>query len=78
MTFTPVCNLLPRPLNNDMFVLDCWMAFSSVSSSLNALAAITWEDFLKPSLGDRLTERQKTWVTKVLGRNRECAVHCYL
>nr|KAG5688220.1 hypothetical protein BaRGS_003119 [Batillaria attramentaria] len=42
-------------------------ALSSMSSSLNALSAVTWEDFLKPVLGHRLTELQKTWVAKLLG-----------
>ncbi|KAK7467994.1 hypothetical protein BaRGS_00036772, partial [Batillaria attramentaria] len=41
-------------------------ALSSMSSSLNALSAVTWEDFLKPVLGHRLTELQKTWVAKLL------------
>ncbi|KAK7096189.1 hypothetical protein V1264_005513 [Littorina saxatilis] len=41
-------------------------ALSSVSSCLNALAAVTWQDFLKPFLGHRLTEVQITWVTKLL------------
>ncbi|XP_059145437.1 sodium-coupled monocarboxylate transporter 1-like [Physella acuta] len=39
-------------------------ALSSVSSSLNALGAITWEDVLKPRYDHRLTEYQKTLVTK--------------
>ncbi|KAL8568333.1 hypothetical protein ACOMHN_040906 [Nucella lapillus] len=41
-------------------------ALSTMSSSLNALAAVSWEDFLKPVLGKRLTEPQKTTVTKLL------------
>nr|KAG5688219.1 hypothetical protein BaRGS_003118 [Batillaria attramentaria] len=41
-------------------------ALSTMSSCLNALAAVTWEDFLKPVLGERLSEAQKTWVTKLL------------
>ncbi|BFZ26140.1 hypothetical protein BsWGS_29179 [Bradybaena similaris] len=41
-------------------------ALSSVSSSLNALAAITWEDVLKPHLDKRLSESRKTLMTKVL------------
>ncbi|XP_059145998.1 sodium-coupled monocarboxylate transporter 1-like isoform X2 [Physella acuta] len=40
-------------------------ALSSVSSSLNALGAITWEDVLKPRYDHRLTEYQKTLVTKI-------------
>ncbi|XP_071098413.1 sodium-coupled monocarboxylate transporter 1-like isoform X1 [Haliotis cracherodii] len=41
-------------------------ALSTMSSCLNALAAVCWEDFLKPVLGERLTEGQKTLVTKLL------------
>ncbi|XP_041356385.1 sodium-coupled monocarboxylate transporter 1-like [Gigantopelta aegis] len=41
-------------------------ALSTMSSCLNALAAVTWEDFLKTSLDDRLTESQKTLLTKFL------------
>ncbi|KAH9509624.1 Sodium-coupled monocarboxylate transporter 1 [Bulinus truncatus] len=40
-------------------------ALSSISSSLNALGAITWEDILKPRYDKRLTEHQKTLVTKI-------------
>ncbi|KAI8785772.1 sodium-dependent multivitamin transporter [Biomphalaria glabrata] len=40
-------------------------ALSSVSSSLNALGAITWEDILKPRFDKSLTEYQKTIVTKI-------------
>ncbi|XP_046581754.1 LOW QUALITY PROTEIN: sodium-coupled monocarboxylate transporter 1-like [Haliotis rubra] len=41
-------------------------ALSTMSSCLNALAAVCWEDFLKPFLGERLTRGQKTLVTKLL------------
>ncbi|XP_035826901.1 sodium-coupled monocarboxylate transporter 1 [Aplysia californica] len=41
-------------------------ALSSVSSSLSALAAITWEDILKIHLDHKLTEANKTRLTKVL------------
>ncbi|XP_055872563.1 sodium-coupled monocarboxylate transporter 1-like [Biomphalaria glabrata] len=41
-------------------------ALSSVSSSLNALGAITWEDILKPRFEKTLTESQKTFVTKII------------
>ncbi|XP_048236772.1 sodium-coupled monocarboxylate transporter 1-like isoform X1 [Haliotis rufescens] len=41
-------------------------ALSTMSSCLNALAAVCWEDFLKPVLGERLSEGQKTLVTKLL------------
>ncbi|KAH9509623.1 Sodium-dependent multivitamin transporter [Bulinus truncatus] len=40
-------------------------ALSTISSSLNALGAITWEDILKPRYDKRLTEHQKTLVTKI-------------
>ena len=40
---------------------------STMSSCLNALSAVTWQDFLKPMLEHRLTEAQKTLVTKLLG-----------
>ncbi|CAL1538590.1 unnamed protein product [Lymnaea stagnalis] len=40
-------------------------ALSSVSSSLNALGAITWEDILKIKYDKTLTEYQKTVVTKI-------------
>ncbi|XP_070178289.1 sodium-coupled monocarboxylate transporter 1-like isoform X2 [Littorina saxatilis] len=41
-------------------------SLNTVSSCLNAVAAVMWQDFLKPFLGHRLTEVQKTWVTKLL------------
>ncbi|XP_046563516.1 sodium-coupled monocarboxylate transporter 1-like, partial [Haliotis rubra] len=41
-------------------------ALSTMSSCLNALSAVCWEDFLKPILGDRLTETKKTLITKLL------------
>ncbi|XP_046548473.1 sodium-coupled monocarboxylate transporter 1-like [Haliotis rubra] len=41
-------------------------ALSTMSSSLNALSAVCWEDFFKPVLGDRLTEAQETLITKLL------------
>ncbi|XP_048251446.1 sodium-coupled monocarboxylate transporter 1-like [Haliotis rufescens] len=41
-------------------------ALSTMSSSLSALAAVFWEDVLKPPLGDKLTEAQKTLTTKLL------------
>ncbi|XP_046581743.1 sodium-coupled monocarboxylate transporter 1-like [Haliotis rubra] len=41
-------------------------ALSSTSSGLSALAAVTWEDFLNPVIGEKLTEGQKTLVTKLL------------
>ena len=40
---------------------------STMSSCLNALSAVTWQDFLKPMLEHRLTEAQRTLVTKLLG-----------
>ncbi|XP_076438815.1 sodium-coupled monocarboxylate transporter 1-like [Babylonia areolata] len=41
-------------------------ALSTMSSCLNALAAVTWQDFLQPVLGHRMTESGKTWVTRLL------------
>ncbi|XP_067654098.1 sodium-coupled monocarboxylate transporter 1-like [Haliotis asinina] len=41
-------------------------ALSTMSSSLSALSAVCWEDFFKPALGDRLTEAQRTLITKLL------------
>ncbi|KAH3802713.1 sodium-coupled monocarboxylate transporter 2-like [Dreissena polymorpha] len=41
-------------------------ALSTMSSCLNALAAVTWEDILKPAIGDKVTERVKTWISKGL------------
>ncbi|XP_069102394.1 sodium-coupled monocarboxylate transporter 1-like isoform X2 [Argopecten irradians] len=40
-------------------------ALSTMSSCLNALSAVTWEDILKPCLYN-LSEKQKTWVTRIL------------
>ncbi|XP_012943004.1 sodium-coupled monocarboxylate transporter 1 [Aplysia californica] len=41
-------------------------ALSSVSSSLSAMAAITWEDVFKPHLDHKMNEGQKTLFTKFL------------
>ncbi|RUS69991.1 hypothetical protein EGW08_022245 [Elysia chlorotica] len=41
-------------------------ALSSISSSLNSLAAVTWEDGLKPYWDKRLTELKKTVLLKIL------------
>jgi hypothetical protein len=38
-----------------------------MSSCLNALAAVTWEDMLKPFFG-HISESRKTWVTRLLGK----------
>ncbi|XP_060082920.1 sodium-coupled monocarboxylate transporter 1-like [Ylistrum balloti] len=40
-------------------------ALSTMSSCLNALSAVTWEDILKPCLYN-LSEQKKTWVTRIL------------
>ncbi|KAK3580515.1 hypothetical protein CHS0354_009467 [Potamilus streckersoni] len=40
-------------------------ALSTMSSCLNALSAVTWEDILKPFVGNR-SESYKTWVTRIL------------
>ncbi|XP_052220142.1 sodium-coupled monocarboxylate transporter 1-like isoform X1 [Dreissena polymorpha] len=41
-------------------------ALSTMSSCLNALAAVTWEDILKPAIGHKVSERVKTWISKGL------------
>lgn len=41
-------------------------ALSSVSSFVNSLAAVTLEDYIKPSLRKPMTERRETLVTKIL------------
>ena len=41
--------------------------YSSVSSMLNSLAAVTWEDFLKLKFS-ALSERSATKVTRTLGK----------
>ena len=41
---------------------------SSVLSSLNALSAVTWEDILKPSFGEKVSETGKTWVTRIFNK----------
>ena len=38
-----------------------------MSSCLNALAAVTWEDMLKPFFG-YISESRQTWVTRLLGK----------
>jgi hypothetical protein len=38
-----------------------------MSSCLNALAAVTWEDMLEPFFG-HISESRKTWVTRLLGK----------
>ncbi|KAL3885461.1 hypothetical protein ACJMK2_025517 [Sinanodonta woodiana] len=40
-------------------------ALSTMSSCLNALSAVTWEDILKPYVGNR-SESYQTWVTRIL------------
>ena len=42
------------------------VCFSTMSSCLNALSAVTWKDILEPFLGKK-TETQKTWITRILG-----------
>ena len=41
--------------------------YSTMSSCLNALSAVTWEDVLKPVMEHKISETVKTWITKVLG-----------
>ena len=50
-------------------------ALSTVSSSLNALAAITWEDMLRPHWDHRLTDSRKTKLIKGLGRGDNKTYH---
>ena len=38
-----------------------------MSSCLNALAAVCWEDVCKPLIGEKVTESTKTWITRFLG-----------
>jgi hypothetical protein len=40
-----------------------------MSSCLNALAAVCWEDMLKPLIGEKVSESTKTWITRLLGLN---------
>ncbi|CAL1537176.1 unnamed protein product, partial [Lymnaea stagnalis] len=42
-------------------------ALSSVSSMLNSLSAVTWEDFLKPYMKN-ITDARATKITKLLGK----------
>ncbi|XP_053387469.1 sodium-coupled monocarboxylate transporter 1-like [Mercenaria mercenaria] len=41
-------------------------ALSTMSSCLNALAAVCWEDVFKPLIGEKVSESTKTWITRVL------------
>ncbi|KAJ8311409.1 hypothetical protein KUTeg_010764 [Tegillarca granosa] len=43
------------------------VAFSTISSNLNALCAQTWEDILKPFLNHK-SENFKSWVTRIIGK----------
>ncbi|GFO33952.1 sodium-coupled monocarboxylate transporter 1 [Plakobranchus ocellatus] len=62
-----VMDILAYPAVPGLFMSSLFSgALSSVSSSMNSLAAITWEDALKPHLGRRLTEYKKTVVIKIL------------
>ena len=45
------------------------LIFSTMSSCLNALSAVTWEDILKPVIGQKVSESVKTWITKFLGKH---------
>ena len=48
----------------------CWVwfiCFSTVSSSINALVAVTLEDFVKPVLPN-LTEKQVSWMNMGLSK----------
>ncbi|GFR92974.1 sodium-coupled monocarboxylate transporter 1 [Elysia marginata] len=62
-----VMDILAYPAVPGLFMSSLFSgALSSISSSLNSLAAVTWEDFLKPYLSKRLTEVQTTVVLKTI------------
>ncbi|KAL4216282.1 Sodium-coupled monocarboxylate transporter 1 [Mactra antiquata] len=41
-------------------------ALSTMSSCLNALSAVTWEDIVKPLVGHKVSESGKMWIIKLL------------
>ena len=42
--------------------------FSTVSSCLNSLSAVTWKDLMEPQLKKfKIQESRKTLITKILG-----------
>uniref|UniRef100_A0A1I8JGQ3 Fibrinogen C-terminal domain-containing protein n=2 Tax=Macrostomum lignano TaxID=282301 RepID=A0A1I8JGQ3_9PLAT len=47
-------------------------ALSSVSSSLSALAATTWEDFFKPYWCLNATEAKATWINRLFSKRLLC------
>ena len=49
--------------------------YSSVSSALNAVATVTWEDMAKPFFSD-LSEAGKAKVTRMMGMSTRCQ-HVY-
>ncbi|GFR84245.1 sodium-coupled monocarboxylate transporter 1 [Elysia marginata] len=62
-----VMDILAYPAVPGLFMSGIFSgAVSSISSSLSSLAAITWEDFLKPYLGKRLTEFRTTVILKII------------
>ena len=43
--------------------------FSTVSSCLNSLSAVTWKDLMEPQLKKfKIQESRKTLITKILGK----------
>lgn len=62
-----VMDILAYPAVPGLFMSSLFSgALSSISSSLNSLSAVTWEDFLKPYLDSRLNEVNKTVLLKLL------------
>ena len=41
--------------------------YSSMSSSMSSLSAVTWTDLLEPNM-PKMSESRKTFITKLLGR----------
>ncbi|KAK3802983.1 hypothetical protein RRG08_051738 [Elysia crispata] len=62
-----VMEILAYPAIPGLFMSSLFSgALSSISSSLNSLSAVTWEDCLKPYLDKRMTEIRKTVLLKIL------------
>ena len=51
--------------------------YSTVSSGLNSLAAVVWEDFFKPLFGSKITDQQATFISKMIG-NAQILVFLFL
>ena len=54
-------------LNKKNDVCTLFLYHSTMSSCLNALSAVTWEDICKPLIGHKVSESQRTWIIKGLG-----------